>query len=71
MGFPHPTRPLIIGAGLFAVGLVVGAALASRMSTSADVAIREGDTLASYLPDAVMSLTYATPAGMTTVQRST
>ncbi|GAA5013440.1 hypothetical protein GCM10025794_01770 [Massilia kyonggiensis] len=71
MGFPHPTRPLIIGAGLFAVGLVVGAALASRMSTSADVAIREGDTLASYLPDAVMSLAYATPAGMTTVQRST
>ncbi|MCS0616770.1 hypothetical protein NX783_28935 [Massilia kyonggiensis] len=41
------------------------------MSTSADVAIREGDTLASYLPDAVMSLAYATPAGMTTVQRST
>jgi hypothetical protein len=34
------------------------------------VAIRKGDTLASYLPDAVMSLTYATPDGTTTAQRS-
>lgn len=71
MRFPPPTRPLVIGAGLFAVGLAVGAALASRMSTSADVAVREGDTLASYLPDVVMSLTYATSDGITTAQRST
>ena len=70
MRFPPPTRPLIIGAGLFAVGLAVGAALASRMSTSDDVAIREGDTLASYLPDTVMSLTYATSDSITTAQRS-
>jgi hypothetical protein len=61
---------LIYGAGLFTAGLAVGTALASWASAPAHVAIREGDTLASYLPDAVMSLTYTTPDGMTTVQRS-
>jgi len=61
---------LISGAGLFAAGLAVGAALASWASAPAHVAIREGDTLASYLPDAVMSLTYATSNGITTAQRS-
>lgn len=48
----------------------MGAALASWASAPAHVAIREGDTLASYLPDAVMSLTYATSNGITTAQRS-
>ena len=64
------THSLIVGAGLFAAGLAVGAALASWASAPARVAIREGATLASYLPDAVMSLTYATPDGTTTAQRS-
>ncbi|QNA87661.1 hypothetical protein G4G28_02725 [Massilia sp. Dwa41.01b] len=34
------------------------------------MAIGEGATLVSFLPDAVMSLSYATPNGMTTAQRS-
>jgi hypothetical protein len=65
------TRSLIFGAALFAAGLAVGAVLASRASAPARADVREGATLASYLPDAVMSLTYATSDGMTTVQRST
>jgi len=64
------TRPLIYGAGLFISGLAVGAALASWASTSAHLDIREGATLVSVLPEAVMSLSYATPRGMTTAQRS-
>jgi hypothetical protein len=32
--------------------------------------VREGATLVSFLPDAVMSLTYATQSGITTAQRS-
>ena len=64
------SRSLIFGTGLFAAGLAVGATLASWMSAPASVAVREGATLASYLPDAVMSLTYVTPDGMTTAQRS-
>lgn len=67
---PRP-RSLIFGAGLFVAGLAVGAALASWASAPARVAVREGATLASYLPDAVMSLTYTTSDGMTTAQRST
>ena len=70
MRFPPSTRALIIGAGLFAAGLAVGTALASWASAPARMAILEGATLASYLPDAVMSLTYAMPNGMTTAQRS-
>ena len=64
------SRSLIFGAGLFAAGLAVGAALASWASAPARVTLQEGATLASYLPDAVMSLAYATPEGMTTAQRS-
>jgi hypothetical protein len=56
---------------LFAAGLAVGAALAGRAPSPARETVREGATLASYLPDAVMSLAYATPDGMTTAQRST
>ena len=64
------SRSLIFGAGLFAAGLAVGAALASWASATARVTVQEGATLASYLPDAVVSLAYATPDGMTTAQRS-
>ena len=66
---PRPRSP-IFGAGLFVAGLAVGAALASWASAPARVTVQEGATLASYLPDAVVSLAYATPDGMTTAQRS-
>lgn len=62
-------RPLIYGAGLFVSGLAVGAALASWASTPTNLAVHEGAKLVDVLPDAVMSLTYTTPGGMTTVQR--
>lgn len=62
--------PLIFGIGLFVAGLAVGAALASWASAPAHSEIRAGATLASYAPDAVMSLAYATPDGITTAQRS-
>jgi hypothetical protein len=63
-------RPLIFGTGLFVAGLAVGAALASWASTSTEVEIRKGATLVSVLPEAVMSLSYASSDGMTTAQRS-
>jgi hypothetical protein len=63
-------RSPIFGAGLFVAGLAAGAALASWASTPTHADIRKGATLASFLPEAVMSLTYSTPEGMTTVQRS-
>jgi hypothetical protein len=63
-------RPLIFGTGLFVTGLAVGAALASWASTPAHMDIREGAALASFFPDAVMSLSYASLGGMTTAQRS-
>lgn len=63
-------RPLVIGTGLVMAGLVAGAALASWASAPSQITIRDGDTLVSYVPDEVMSMTYATPSGMTTVQRS-
>lgn len=63
-------RPLIVGAVLFVSGLTVGAAVAGWASAPARTAIREGTTLASFLPEAVMSLNYATPGGTTTAQRS-
>lgn len=62
--------PLIFGAGLFVAGLAVGTALASWASAPAHSDIRAGATLASYAPDAVMSLTYTTSGGITTAQRS-
>jgi hypothetical protein len=70
MPSPLRIRPLIFGAGLFISGLAVGTALASRASAPTHTDIREGATLVSFLPGDVMSLSYATPRGMTTVQRS-
>jgi hypothetical protein len=55
---------------LFVAGLAVGTALASWVSAPSHWDVREGATLASYAPDAVMSLTYATSDGITTAQRS-
>jgi hypothetical protein len=63
-------RPLIFGVGLFLSGLAAGAAIAGWASAPSRAGIHEGTTLMSYLPEAVMSLTYATPKGMTTAQRS-
>jgi hypothetical protein len=63
-------RPLIYGTALFVAGLVLGTTLASWASAPSRANIREGATLVSFLPEAVMSLTYATPNGMTTAQRS-
>jgi hypothetical protein len=64
-------RPLATRAGVFVAGLVLGGALSSWASTPTQLNIREGDTLASFFPNDVMALTYATPSGTTTVQRST
>lgn len=55
-------RAPMIGAVLFIAGSALGVAM--------DRNIRQGATLASVLPEAIMALTYATPSGMTTVQRS-
>jgi hypothetical protein len=49
----------------------MGAALAGWASVPTHADIHEGSTLVSVLPDAVMSLHYATPVGVTTLQRST
>jgi hypothetical protein len=63
-------RPLIFSVALFFSGLAAGAAIASWASSSLHLDAREGAALVSYLPEAVMSLTYATSKGMTTAQRS-
>jgi hypothetical protein len=63
-------RPLIYGTALFVAGLAVGTTLASWASSSPHLDAREGATLATFLPEAVVSLTYATPEGMITAQRS-
>jgi hypothetical protein len=63
-------RSLIKGAGLFLSGLAAGAAIASWASSPSRVDIHEGSTLVSVLPEAVLSLAYATPEGITTAQRS-
>jgi hypothetical protein len=64
-------RPLIYGAALFVAGLTVGTSLASWASAPSHIEVQEGTTLVNFLPEAVVSLTYATPRGMTTAQRST
>lgn len=63
-------RTLVIGAALFIAGLAAGAALTGWASALTQVELRNGDTLASFLPDGVLSLTYATPGGIATIQRS-
>jgi hypothetical protein len=63
-------RLLLLGAGLFAAGMIVGAALAPRVLAPAPVALTRGDTLAGFAPDAILSLSYTTRNGMTTLQRS-
>ncbi|TQK10447.1 hypothetical protein [Herbaspirillum sp. SJZ107] len=64
-------KPLLVaGAGLFAAGMIAGAALAPRVLAPAPVAVVRGDTLAGFAPDAILSLTWATRTGMTTLQRS-
>jgi hypothetical protein len=62
-------RPLLIGAGLFAAGLAAHAALAPSPAQP-QAGIRAGATLAGFMPDEVMSLTWVTSWGMTTAQRS-
>jgi len=61
---------LIAGAGLFAAGMIAGAALAPRVLAPAPVAVKRGDTLAGFAPDTILSLSYTTRNGMTTLQRS-
>lgn len=61
---------LVAGAGLFAAGMIAGAALAPRVLAPAPVAVARGDTLAGFAPDAILSLSYTTRSGMTTLQRS-
>jgi hypothetical protein len=63
-------RPLIYGTALFVVGLAMGTSLAGSASATSHIEVQGGTTLVSFLPEAVMSLTYATPKGMTTAQRS-
>lgn len=63
-------RHLIAGCALFAAGMIAGAALAPRVLAPAPVAVSRGDTLAGFVPDTILSLTYTTRTGMTTLQRS-
>lgn len=63
-------RLLAAGAGLFAAGMIAGAALAPRVLAPAPVAVSRGDTLAGFAPDAILVLTWATRNSMTTLQRS-
>jgi hypothetical protein len=64
-------RPLIFGAGLFVAGVAVGTALAGWASSPRHADLREDATLVSFLPENVMSLSYASSGGMATLQRST
>lgn len=61
---------LAAACGLFALGIVAGAALAPRVLAPAPVALARGDTLAAFAPEAILSLTYATRGSITTLQRS-
>ena len=56
--------------GLFAAGMIAGAALAPRVLAPAPVAVGRGDTLATFAPDAVLAVTYATRSSITTAQRA-
>jgi hypothetical protein len=61
---------LTAGCGLFAAGMIAGAALAPRVLAPAPVAVARGDTLATFAPDTILSVTYATRSGITTAQRA-
>lgn len=63
-------RTRIFGAGLFVSGLTIGVALASWASVHTQEDVCRGATLASVLPESVMSLTYVSPTGITTMQRA-
>lgn len=65
-----PRRALVAGCGLFAAGIVIGAALAPRVLAPAPVSVARGTTLASFAPEAILSVTYATRSGITTLQRA-
>jgi hypothetical protein len=62
-------RPFLFGVGLFAAGLAAHAALTPSPARP-QAPIRAGATLAGFMPDDVMSLTWVTSWGMTTAQRS-
>jgi len=69
----HPlerTQLLAAGCILFAAGMIAGAALAPRVLAPAPVAVARGDALATFAPDAILALTYATRNGITTLQRA-
>jgi len=70
MRFRLTARPLLAGAGLFASGVIAGAAMAAWASSPKRVDIREDSVLVSVLPETVMSLSYASRRGTTTAQRS-
>ena len=66
----NSTTLFVAGCGLFAAGMIVGAALAPQVLAPAPVTVARGTTLANFTPEAILSVTYATRSGMTTVQRS-
>jgi hypothetical protein len=70
MGFFTTTRTFLAGIALFTVGIAVGNAVTPSPAPP-HPAIQSGATLAGFMPDEVMSLTYTTPWGRTTAQRST
>jgi hypothetical protein len=74
MRFFASMRSFLAGAGLFGVGLFgVGMAVGNALMASPappPARVHAGDTLAGFMPDEVMSLTYTTPWGRTTAQRS-
>jgi hypothetical protein len=64
------SRRLFAGCGLFAIGMIAGAALAPRVLAPAPVAVGRGDMLAAFAPDRILSVTYASRSGITTAQRA-
>jgi len=71
LGAANRKRTLLAGAGVFAAGMIAGAALTPRVLAPAPVAIARGDTLVAFAPEKILSLSYTTRTGMTTLQRST
>jgi hypothetical protein len=70
MGMFTIARLLLAGTALFTVGIAIGNAV-TPSSAPPHPAIQAGATLAGFMPDEVMSLTYTTPWSRTTAQRST
>jgi hypothetical protein len=63
-------RTWLRSCALFVSGLIVGSSSTIWMSWPARIAITDGDTLSSIVPEEIISLTYTTIHGTTIAQRS-